>query len=196
MKTVTALRAASPGRVSVELDGERWRTLPLEAVVRAGLSPGRPLQRVAARTLAREVRRLRALDVAGRALRSRDRSVAELDRRLATRGVAGAERKRALETLAGAGLLDDDRVASARARGLAERGAGDALIRHDLEGRGIAPEAIDRALSALEPEHERARRIVERRGPGIQTARYLASRGFDEDAVESAVAADLGDAVG
>ncbi len=196
MKTVTALRAASPGRVAVELDGERWRTLPLEAVVRARLSPGRPLERGTVRTLAREVRRLRALDVAGRALRSRDRSVAEVEQRLQARGIAPGERGRALDTLSSAGLLDDRRVALTRARGLAERGSGDALIRFDLEQRGIDAETIEAAIAALEPEPARARRIVEQRGVGAKTARHLASKGFDEDAVESAVAADLGDAVG
>ncbi len=134
--------------------------------------------------------------MAARALRARDRSVAELDRRLEQRGIAAAERGRTLETLAGAGLLDDERTAVARARALAGRGAGDALIRHDLESRGIAAETVEVALAALEPERARAQAIVERRGPGVKTARYLASRGFDEDAVEAAVAADVGDAVG
>ncbi|HVM69489.1 MAG TPA: hypothetical protein VM204_06605, partial [Gaiellaceae bacterium] len=66
---MTALRAVTAGRVAVDLDGEPWRTLPLEAVVRAGLAAGRPLERAQARTLARELRRLDALRVATGALR-------------------------------------------------------------------------------------------------------------------------------
>ena len=49
-----------------------------------------------------------------------------------------------------------------RAEQLAERGSGDALIRDDLERRGVAAELVERALDALEPERERAARIAAR----------------------------------
>ena len=86
--------------------------------------------------------------------------------------------------------MDDERFARLRAERLAERGAGDALIRDDLERRGLAADLVDLALGQLEPERERAARIVERRGSSVKTARYLASRGFGEDALEGIVAAD------
>ena len=130
------------------------------------------------------------LDLAIRALRSRDRSVAELDARLEQRGVGAQERRDALETLERIGYLDDERFARSRAEQLAERGSGDALIRHDLEGRGLAAETVERALAALRPERERATEIVARRGRSLKTARHLASRGFGEDAVDAAVAAE------
>ena len=130
------------------------------------------------------------LDLAISALRHRDRSAAELDARLAERGVEAAEREQALETLARIGYLDDERFARTRAEQLAARGSGDALIRHDLDSRGIAGEHVEAALEGLEPEHERAERIVERRGPGPKTARYLASKGFGTEALEAAVARD------
>ena len=41
---------------------------------------------------------------------------------------------------------------------------------------------------ALEPERERAARLVEQRGRSVKTARYLASRGFGSDALEWVVA--------
>ena len=103
-----------------------------------------------------------ALDTALRALRHRDRSAAELDVRLERRGVGAVEREQALETLERIGYVDDERLARTRAEQLAARGSGDALIRHDLEGRGIAVEEIEAALGALEPERERAARIVVR----------------------------------
>ena len=71
MTRVTALRATSPGRVRVELDGAHWRVLPLEAVVRAGLAAGVELDRPRARLLSRELRRLGALDAAIRFDRER-----------------------------------------------------------------------------------------------------------------------------
>ena len=129
-----------------------------------------------------------AVETALRALRFRDRSSAELDARLERRGVGEAERERALETLERVGYVDDGRFACTRAEQLAGRGSGDALIRHDLEERGVAAEHVEAALAALEPERLRAERIVARRGRSVQTARYLASRGFGEDAVEAAVA--------
>ena len=129
-----------------------------------------------------------AVEQALRALRYRDRSVAELDARLERRGVAEAERERALETLERVGYVDDDRFARTRAEQLAARGSGDALIRHDLEARGLAAEHVEAALAALEPERDRAAEIAARRGRSLKTARYLASRGFDPDALEGIVA--------
>ncbi len=130
------------------------------------------------------------LDLAIRALRFRDRSAAELEARLEQRGVGEAERAQALETLERIGYVDDERFARMRAERLAERGAGDALIRDDLERRGLAADLVELALGELEPERERAARIVERRGSSVKTARYLASRGFGEDALDGIVAAD------
>ena len=129
-----------------------------------------------------------AVETALRALRSRDRSTAELDARLAGKGVGETEREQVLETLERIGYVDDERFARARAKQLADRGSGDALIRHDLETRGVAPEVVEAALAELEPERVRAARIVARRGRSVKTARYLASRGFDGDALEGVVA--------
>jgi regulatory protein len=129
-----------------------------------------------------------AVETALRALRHRDRTVAELDARLRERGVGEDARQEALETLARIGYVDDERLARSRAEQLAARAAGDALIRHDLEGRGIDPELVVAALDALEPERERAQRIVASRGRSAKTARYLASRGFGPDALEAVVA--------
>ncbi len=129
-----------------------------------------------------------AVETALRALRFRDRSTAELDVRLEQRGVGAAERLEALETLERIGYVDDERFARSRAERLAERGSGDALIRDDLERRGVAAEVLEAALAGLEPERERAARIVERRGGGVRTARYLAARGFGEDVLEGVVA--------
>ena len=122
-------------------------------------------------------------------MRSRDRSAAELEARLEQRGVGEAERAQALETLARIGYVDDERFARLRAEQLADRGSGDALIRHDLERRGLAVNVIDVAIGALAPERERVARIVDRRGRGVKTARYLASRGFGEEALDGLIAA-------
>jgi regulatory protein len=184
--TVTALRVERRGRVAVELDGSPWRLLPTEVVVRAGLAEGRSLDRAALRLLRRELRRAEALGIAGRALRARDLSERRLLDRLERAGVPPAAQEESLEVLARAGLVDDGRFSRNRAEALARRGFGDAAIRHDLAGQRVASELAEAALLELEPEAERARRLVERRGLGPRTARYLTAKGFGEDAVEAA----------
>lgn len=191
MPTITALRAARPGRVEVEVDGAPWRTLPVEAVLRAGLSAGRTLDRPRARLLRRELRRLEALAAAGRALRGRDLAAAELAHRLERAGVAPAPRAETLAVLDRAGLVDDRRFASDRSATLAERGYGDAWIRWDLERRGVTAELVESALGGLADERSRVERILERRGGGARVARLLARRGFGEDAVELAATAPV-----
>ncbi|MBA2298053.1 MAG: RecX family transcriptional regulator, partial [Actinobacteria bacterium] len=65
---------------------------------------------------------------------------------------------------------------------------GDALIRHDLEQRHVPKAAVAAALAGLAAESERAALVVERCGRTVQTARYLAARGFAEDEIARAVA--------
>jgi regulatory protein len=130
------------------------------------------------------------LQVAVRALRHRDLSAAAVDARLERAGVAEPDREEALERLERVGYVDDARLATRRAATLAERGWGDAGIAADLERQGVSAELTAEALAALMPELERARRLVETRGPGAKTAGYLARHGFDEAAVELALVAE------
>ena len=191
MPTITALRERRRGRIAVELDGAPWRELPVGAVVRAGLAQGRALDRPALRLLRRELRREEALAVATTALCARDLSERRLAERLAQAAVPPAAAAESLAVLSGAGIGDDGRFAENRAVGLAERGYGDAAIRHDLERQGLPAEIVEAALLVLEAEAVRAQRIVEVRGPGARTARYLASKGFGEEALETAGGADF-----
>jgi SOS response regulatory protein OraA/RecX len=192
MAAVTALRELRGGKVEVEVDGAAWRTLPSAVVVRAGVLPGVELDRARVRTLRRELRRSEAITAAARALRARELSVQVLDTRLERRGIAPETRAEAIEILSRAGVLDDDRVASARAEALARRGKGDAAIRWTLEREGIAAEIVEHAIERLEPEVERARRVASKRARRPGVARFLAARGFSEDAVEQAVGRALG----
>jgi regulatory protein len=123
------------------------------------------------------------VDAALRALRHRDLTEAGLERRLAAKGFGESERQHALATLRRTGIVDDGRFAEARAARLAGRGAGDALVRADLARAGVSSELIEDALSGLPPEAERARGIVERRGAGPKTSRYLSAKGFSDDTV-------------
>jgi SOS response regulatory protein OraA/RecX len=191
VRVVTRLRATGTGRVAVEVDGERWRTFPEEVVVRAGIFKGLELERPFLRSLRRELRRHRALGVATRALEARPLTERRLDERLRRLGFVSRERAEALETLRRAGFLDDERFALGRAELLAGRHGGDALIRHDLRAQGLDDETIERALGALDPEAARAARAAASRGVGPTAARYLARRGFGEEAIEAAIGTDV-----
>ena len=188
MPRITALRELRGGRVAVALDGQPWRTLPLDAVVHAGLAVGCELDRGRARELARARRGHAAMRVAAAELRRRDLATRGLAERLERRGVAPAARTQALDALAAAGYVDDARFAETRAAALAARGYGDAAIRWRLEHEGVDPPLVTAACGALEPERERAARIVAARGMTAATARLLTRRGFAEDAVEAVVA--------
>jgi SOS response regulatory protein OraA/RecX len=137
-----------------------------------------------------------AVDAALRSLRYRDLSEHELEQKLAARGFSEKECDDAVATLNRTGVLDERRFAEARATSLAARGAGDALIRHALEGAGVPSDLVTDALATLQPEPERARTIVIRRGPGAKTARYLAGKGFSPDTVADVVASRTRDELG
>ena len=61
-----------------------------------------------------------------------------------------------------------------------------------LEQRSFGAESIERALEGLEPEQVRVARLVDVRGPGAGTFRYLARRGFDADTIGFLVASEPG----
>jgi regulatory protein len=135
-----------------------------------------------------EPQRAEALAVATRALARREHSQWSLRERLLRAGVSAEEADKVVEELQRIGLLDDGRFAQERARVLADRGKGDAAIRFELDRAGVEAGEIERALAALDPERERAARLVDRRGATPATARLLAGRGFDEDVVAAVVA--------
>jgi SOS response regulatory protein OraA/RecX len=188
-RTVTGLRERKRGRVAVELDGDPWRVLPIDAVVRAGLAVGRPLDRPTARDLARELRRARALAQATRLLAASGRSRGELEQRLTRARHSDSARNEAVGALERAGVLDDARLAESRAELLARRGYGDAAIRADLSRRLIPAEEAAAAVAALEPELDRVRGLVDGRAISAALLRRLAGRGFSRDTLEEIAAA-------
>ena len=187
MAVITALRPTRGG-VAVDLDGVAWRTFPVAVVVEAGLGVGLELDRPRARALARARRRHQGEQIAVRALSRREHSRASLDTRLERAGVGDTVRAEVLQRAERGGLVDDERFAERRARHLAERGAGDLLIVDDLVRQGVDEGVARTAVGDLSAEPERAAAIVERRGRSARTLRYLASRGFSEDALEPLIA--------
>jgi SOS response regulatory protein OraA/RecX len=173
--------------VKVELDGAPWRTVPVEVVLAAGLHVGLVLDRQRLRVIRRELRSREAMTRASRLLSRRDLTEQGLDAELRQRKVAPAARRATVTRLRQVGAVDDRRLAHRRAEVLAARCAGDLLIRADLESRGVAPELVEAAIAALPAERDRVRTVLAVRGPGPATARYLARKGFGEDAIEAAL---------
>lgn len=132
------------------------------------------------------------LDLAAKALRHRDRSRAQIAARLEKAGVDAERTTRTLETLERVGYVDDTRFAAERAAALAERGFGDAAIRHDLEMSGVPQDLVADALAALTPEAERAEALAAELGRTSKTAARLARKGFAEESIEHALGAEEG----
>jgi SOS response regulatory protein OraA/RecX len=192
--TVTGLRERKRGRVAVELDGKPWRTLPADVVVRTELTVGRRLDRTKGRELARELRRTKALASVTRSLAVSARSQRDLEMRLARAGHSAAASEDAIEALDRAGLLDDTRLAETRAELLARRGYGDAGIRADLRRRLISADTAADAVARLEPELERARRLLSGESITPTVLRRLSGRGFSRDTLEEVTAGFAQDA--
>jgi regulatory protein len=166
------------------VDGEPWRTVPDEVVIRCGLTTGVALERPLLRSLRRELRHAEALALARRTLRRRDLSSRRLAERLEQAGVAPSAERSVLQALTDARVLDDTRFAAARASALAERGWGDAAIVARLEAEGIAATDARNALAGLSAEPARAKTI----SSGLDRAKawaLLARRGFDAETIEA-----------
>jgi regulatory protein len=185
--TLTGLRRKSPGRVQVEVDGRPWRIVPDEVVVRCGLSAGTRLERPLLRELRRELRRAEALAAAARALTARDLSRQRLRERLRARGIGPQAEASAVAALKDAGILDDERLARARAGALAERGWADAAIQARLEREGVPEDLVRQTLADLPSEQDRAERLVRRASDRRAAWKLLARRGFGPETIDDVV---------
>lgn len=129
-------------------------------------------------------------------LEARERTEHELRRALATRGHAEADVEAAVTRARELGYLDERRVAEARARrGFAEaRSTADVTAR--LARSGLADAVIEQAVAEAVQEsghtdEASARALLRRRKlTGAKAARFLASRGFEEELVRKILALD------
>jgi regulatory protein len=184
---LTALRRARAGRVTLEVDGQPWRTVPDDIVVRCGLHAGLTLDRPRLRLLRTELRRAEALATAGRALAQRPLSRRQVSERLRRRGVTPPVEHETVARLATAGLLDDARLAKDRAAALADRGWGDIAIATRLQRDGLEVAEVRVALEGLAPEEGRAAAGVVDVSDRRKAWSLLVRRGFSPDAIEAAL---------
>lgn len=187
LSTLTAIRRARPGKVELEVNGNRWRTVPDEVVLRCGLAPGLELDRERLRDLRRELRRTEALGLAMKTVARRDVSSRRLSERLAARGVRADAADDAVATLTAAGAVNDARTAAGRAFALAERGWGDDALMVRLLGEGFGAADARAALAQLRPERERAAALADAAEDARAAWKLLSRRGFSSECVEDVV---------
>ena len=138
------------------------------------------------------------LSLTGRALRllsTREHSRAELERKLVQYEEEPGALAKVLDTLAAKDFINESRVVESV---LHRRSAklGTQRIKQELQSKGLEPEAVANALSALRAtEVDRAREVWKKKfGTPPQDAterakhmRFLASRGFGGDAIRKVV---------
>ena len=138
------------------------------------------------------------LSLKGRALRclaQREHSRVELARKLAAHAESPEQLDRVLDELQAKDFISEARVvASVINRRAAKFGA--ARIRHELQGKGLAPEAVAEAVTTLKAsEVERAREVWRKKFGELAAGaaargkqmRFLAARGFGSDAIRRVV---------
>ena len=139
------------------------------------------------------------LSLKGRALRClsmREHSRLELTQKLKSFEEAPGELDRLLDDLEAKGFINEQRVLESLVHRRAGK-LGAARIRQELQGKGLAPEAVQQAVAQLQAtELERAREVWRRkfaepaRTPAerARQMRFLASRGFAGDVLRRVIA--------
>jgi regulatory protein len=138
------------------------------------------------------------LSLKGRALRllsAREHSRVELERKLAQYEDEPGALAKALDDLQAKGFINEQRVVESVLNRRSVK-LGTARIRQELQGKGLAPEAVLDAVAQLRAtEVERAREVWRRKfgEPPRDAAergkqmRFLASRGFGGDTIHKVV---------
>jgi regulatory protein len=138
-----------------------------------------------------------------RLLAAREYSRAELESKLRAFDDPPGELARALDELLAKGFIDEQRVIESVVNRRASR-LGASRIRHELQGKGLDVQSVQRAVAQLqETELERARVVWRKKfhEPAADAAsrarqmRFLASRGFGAETIRRVVAG-MGDEAG
>ena len=193
MTEITALKAdpRHPSRVQVFLDGRLWRAVPAAAAV--GLSVGMTLGAAAQQAIDAQSSEAAALERVGRLLAIRPRSEVEIRQRLDRAAVPAETIERVVERLRRSGDIDDGAFARTWVDNRTTfRPRGAAMLRAELQRKGVAPKVIGEAVAEVDEEEaawEAARR-ARRRWSGLdaRTRRqklyaYLQRRGFTYDTI-------------
>jgi regulatory protein len=196
------------GTVRIEIDEERFGSVPQEVAAAECLAPGKVVSPEIRERLTRAADEEAAYRTALRSLERRAFARFDLGRRLRRKGHPGHAVESALEHAASLGLLDDAAFARNYVQTRTARGRGPSRLVTDLLAMGVERSLIDRAVAAEwavgegtdRTEVPRAlaeARAARLRGLPAQVRRrrllaYLARRGFTGREVTDMVARMVG----
>ncbi|HKU62185.1 MAG TPA: regulatory protein RecX [Gemmatimonadales bacterium] len=136
------------GTVRIDVDEQRFASVPAELVLLEGLTVGQTLDAALRARLGVAAEQESAYRTALRALERRGFARADLARRLLRKGHARPAVEAALEQLAGIGMVDDALYAEHYVATRSARGRGPLRLTRDLIAMGVDRRVIDRALAA------------------------------------------------
>jgi regulatory protein len=151
MTEITAIKAdpRHPSRVQVFLGGRLWRAVPIAAA--DGLTVGMTLDPTAQQEIEERSTEAAALERVGRLLAVRPRSEVEIRQRLGRAGVPPATIERVVGRLRRSGDIDDGAFARTWVENrMAFRPRGGAMLRSELQRKGISPTTIHAALAGVD----------------------------------------------
>jgi regulatory protein len=194
---ITAVKRRPRGRVAITTSDGETLTIHAEALERAEVCEGDPLDGRARERVETEEHRCLAHEAALRLLSYRPRSERELGQRLRLRGIPPEIAEAEVGRLRKAGLLDDEAFAHSYVGGRQESAPrGQRLLRYELLGRGIRAEIADEAVSSID-DRTAALALARGRAPRLAALEYgqfsrrlggfLQRRGFGYADVEEAV---------
>ena len=185
-------------RCNIYIDGRFCCGLTLETVVKNRLKVGKIVAEQALAEMQLESEKNTALNKALGFLSATRKTEREVRSYLTKKGYLPEVGDYVVEKLREYGFINDEEYAEAYTESAAKR-KGNRRIRMELKGKGLSDEAIEGALTGLDPEQEleTAKAILEKymRGKNpdkesLQKAyRYLLGKGFDYEAAKTAIAA-------
>jgi regulatory protein len=130
-------------------------------------------------------------------LKTRDRSRAEVEAKLAAKGFPNAEIEAVLDRLEYRKIIEDERIAQGIAS--SDAGIGPGRMRAKMAKLGLDESTVDSALVHFDDETQltQMRQLITKRkftvSDRAKAARFLNSRGFDEELVMLAIEREFGD---
>jgi regulatory protein len=143
-----------PGSVRIEVDGERFASVPPDVIRTHGLHVGRELDEALRARLEAEADVEAAYRTVLRSIERRSFARADLGRRLLRKGHAHQAVEAALARAAEHGLLDDAAFATNYVETRSARGRGPLRLTRDLMAMGVERGIVDRAVGAHVRESE------------------------------------------
>ncbi|MHB0913789.1 MAG: regulatory protein RecX [Armatimonadota bacterium] len=201
--TAIEVQEKRSNRRSIFVNGKFVLGVDAAVVADLGLRVGREIGEEDLKKLVRAELVNKAKEKALRLLEYRPRSRAELARRLAQDGFEPEIVEEVLARLEHLGYVDDVSFSEIWVRHrLSGKGMGRTRLKWELRRKGVAPEVVDEAISAVDPETEyelalaAARRRLEKDQSIEQqrkTAAYLRRQGYDWETIKRVIAELAGD---